>query len=272
MSNEFLNSKSYEIRQRIMDIFQYGNRGHIPSAFSVTEILSTLYFQHIDSEKIKINDPNRDRVILSKGHGCLALYAILNQLEVLSEDELKKFCRPGSNIGGHPTKGKILGIEASTGSLGLGPSVGVGMALQLKRQKSEGQVYVITGDGEINEGSVWESLLSCGNKHLNNFTLIVDYNKFQSYSSTKEVCDLEPLADKFRSFKFEVLEVDMIREPENFLLALREENKKPKAIICHTIKGQGSPILEGNLHWHHKSYLKTDQIKEIRDSIVRRGN
>jgi transketolase len=267
MSENFLKNKSHELRKRVVDIFEYGNRGHIPSAFSVIEILTTLYYQKIDLEKLVSNSPERDRIILSKGHGCLALYAILSDLGLIPEEELVKFCLPGSQLGGHPTKGKFKGIEASTGSLGLGPSLGAGMALQLKRLNSDGQVYVIVGDGETNEGSVWEALLSIGNKSLDNFTLIMDYNKFQSYGSTKEVCDLEPLKQKLESFKFETFEVDMIHEPENFLLALNEKPKGPKAVICHTIKGQGSKLLEGNLHWHHKSYLSKKQIDEVRESI-----
>jgi len=269
MAKEFLNQKSFELRNKVLDIFSYGNRGHIPSAFSVIEVLTTLYYQHVDIEKIKSNTEDRDRIILSKGHGCLSLYSILSDHGLIKDEELKSYCRPGSVLGGHPTKGKILGIEASTGSLGLGPSVAVGMATELKRKKRSSQVYVIVGDGEINEGSVWEALLSVGNKNLDNFTIIIDYNKFQSYSSTEEVCDLNPLKEKLEAFKLNTYEVDMINEPENLLLCLQEKSSTPKAIICHSIKGQGSELLEGNLHWHHKSYLSVEEVEKVRASLKR---
>ncbi len=270
MEKGFLNQKSFEIRNKVLDIFSYGNRGHIPSAFSIVETLTTLYYQYVDIEKIKNNSEDRDRIILSKGHGCLSLYSILHDHDLIKEDDLKTYCRPGSVLGGHPTKGKIVGIEASTGSLGLGPSVAVGMATELKRKGSPAEVFVLVGDGEINEGSVWEALLSVGNKDLDNFTIIVDYNKYQSYSSTEEVCDLDPLKQKLEAFKLKTFEVDMINEPESLLLCLQEKVSIPKAIICHSIKGQGSKLLEGNLHWHHKSYLSSEEVEKVRSSLKKR--
>jgi transketolase len=270
MSPEELREKSYMIRMKILDIFSSGKRGHIASAFSTVEILTILYYFQMDVEKNIELCPTRDRFILSKGHGCLALYAVLWDLGLLSDHDIESYCKPGGAIGGHPTKCVEKGIEASTGSLGIGPSVGVGMACRLKDTSPKSQVYVLVGDGEMNEGNVWEACLSAGNKDLNNFTLIIDHNKFQSYGLTKEVCDLHPLGDKLKSFKFEVYQVDMLKSASSLhqILAIPKKNK-PRAIVCDTIKGQGSPLTESDLSWHHKNRISDDEIEVLRRSVVK---
>jgi len=150
MNNFDFQKKNYELRNTILDIFESGNRGHVPSAFSLLEILSTLYYRSANLDK--------DKILLSKGHGCLALYAILGDLNYFPREEFKKFCKPDGILGGHPTRFKVPGVEISAGSLGHGPSIATGMALNLK--KDDGKVYCIIGDGECNEGSVWEAALS----------------------------------------------------------------------------------------------------------------
>jgi transketolase len=197
---------------------------------------------------------------LSKGHGCLALYVILADFGYFPKSELNLFCQAEGILGGHPDSGKVPGVEASTGALGHGLSIGVGMALAARHDQRDSRVFVVLGDGECNEGSVWEAALSAGNRNLANLCVLVDYNKQQSYDTTYAVQDLEPLADKWRSFKFAVAETDG-HDIEALRLILEKvplEPDKPTAIICHTVKGKGLDFAENNLAWHHKSKI-TDQ-------------
>jgi transketolase len=178
---------------------------------------------------------------------------------------MSRFCHFDSILGGHPDAGKIPGIEASTGALGHGPSIGLGMAMGLRLKRSQSRVFVITGDGEINEGSVWEAAMCAGKHGLDNLTIIVDYNKHQSYASTAEVQDLEPLGDKWRAFGFAVQEVDGhdVAALQRVFGELPFQAGKPNAVICHTVKGRGISFAENNMEWHHKSKVPADQIEEI---------
>lgn len=257
-----------ELRHIILDIFEKGGRGHVPSAFSLVEILNTLYFHAYDINPQNFKENNRDKILLSKGHGCLALYAVLFKLGFFDESEFPKFCKINGLLGGHPTRLKTPGVEVSSGSLGHGPSIAVGKALSLKKNNSHHQVTVIVGDGECNEGSVWEAALSANKNKLDNFTIIVDYNKVQSYGPTEEVCPLEPFTDKWRSFGFDVHEVDMVNNPEILLEKVQLKASKPKAIICHTIKGQGNTILENDLSWHHKNKISSEEIIELKKAMI----
>jgi transketolase len=173
-------------------------------------------------------------------------------------------------LGGHPEKGKVPGVEASTGALGHGLSMGVGMALAAKIRKQSHRVVVITGDGEINEGSVWEAAMSAAKHKLTNLTVFVDYNKLQSYGPTREVLDLEPLTDKWRSFCFEVEEVDGhdVNALERLMMRLPLHPQKPTAVICHTVKGKGFPFAEGRAEWHHKSGLKQEEIAAMYECLA----
>ena len=263
---EFLKSKSRQIRKDIIHTAYAAQKGHIPSAFSVVEILVMLYYK-----VAKINksfDISRDRIILSKGHGCLSLYTILADLDFFSKEELLKFCTKDGILGGHPSR-KIPGVEVSTGSLGHGPSLGIGMALALKMDKIDSQVFIIVGDGECNEGSVWEAALSANKHQLDNYWIIVDENQFQSYGSTNEVCPTENLKNKWQSFGFNCIEIDTINSPYSFLNAVNELKKTtgPKCIISHSMKGLGAKSLEGNLAFHHlrsmSEELKNTLIEEI---------
>jgi len=269
LSDWDLKDKCRQIRSDIIDIFAYGNRGHLASAFSVVEILAALYYKTLKQDSKNPNKISRDRFILSKGHGCLAQYSILADLNYFSKEHFKTFCTSEGILGGHPTMHKVAGIEASTGSLGHGPSIGIGMALSLKKQNLDNQVYVLVGDGECNEGSIWEAALSASKNKLNNFTLLVDYNKFQSYGTTKDVCDLEPFADKWQAFGFETFEVDVKNDPNSLVKILKtKRNDQPRAIICHTIKGMGNSLTESDLSWHHKNRTTEDEIKQLKEAII----
>jgi len=265
-----MDQRSKSLRRSIVDALKGGRRGHLGSSMSMVEILRVLYdsfLQYRPSEPLWVD---RDRFILSKGHGCLTLYAILADKGFFPKEELLTFCAPTSRLGGHPELGKLPGVEASTGSLGHGLSMAVGIALSSKIRKQNFRVVVVVGDGEIDEGSVWEAAMSASKHQLSSLTVFIDYNKLQSYGPTHEVLDLEPLTDKWRSFGFEVTEVDGHDVPalENLLLRLPLNQIKPTAVICHTVKGKGFSFAEGKAEWHHKSGLTSKDIEDMYKCLI----
>ena len=264
-----LDKRSKFLRQLVVEMVEVGRRGHIGSAMSLIEILRVLYDYFLRYRPNYPHWPDRDRFILSKGHGCLALYAILADKGFFGRSELRKFCKSDSFLGGHPERGKVPGVEASTGSLGHGLPIGVGMALAAKMRKQNQRIVVVTGDGEINEGSVWESAMSASKHKLNNLSVLVDYNKFQSYGPVEEVLKLEPLADKWQSFGFKVREVDGhdFQALKDLMDKLPFGSDSPNTIICHTIKGKGFPFAENNPEWHHKSRLTENELQNMYDSV-----
>jgi transketolase len=260
-----LDTRSLELRRLVVTALEGGERGHIGSTLSLIEILRVLYDDVLAFRPDEPRWADRDRCILSKGHGCIALYAILADKGFFPKEELATFCHPTSRMGGHPEFGKLPGVEFSTGALGHGLSVGIGMALAARMQKRDSRVFVITGDGEINEGSVWEAALSAGKHQLSNLTVLVDYNKLQSYGPTDVVQPLEPLADKWTSFGFDAIEVNGhdVAELRKILSSVPRNQSKPTAIICHTTKGKGISYAEGVAEWHHKSKLGPEEIGKL---------
>jgi len=256
-----LDTRSRLLRQTVVRILAYSRRGHVGAAFSLIEILRVLYDEVLSFDAKNPHWPGRDRCILSKGHGCLALYTLLAEKGFFPESELWKFCAFDGLLGGHPEH-KIPGVEASTGSLGHGFSLGVGMAINGQYEKAAYRTFVIIGDGESNEGSVWEAAMSASKHHLDKLTVIVDYNKQQSYAAACEVQDMEPMADKWKAFGFGVREIDGhdIEALRSAFKALPFEPGKPNALICHTIKGKGASFAENNLKWHHKNKITDDEI------------
>ena len=192
-----MDDRSKLLRRYVIDAMRGGGRGHLGSSMSMIEILRVLYDSVLKYDVKNPESTDRDRFVLSKGHGCLALYSILADKGFLPISELESFCRPTSRLGGHPERGKVPGVEASTGALGHGLPIAVGLALAMRLQKRNSRVFVLTGDGEINEGSNWEAGMAASKHKLSNLTVMVDYNKLQSYGKTSEVLDLEPLVDKF---------------------------------------------------------------------------
>ncbi len=258
-----LDARSRKLRQMIVKTVQAGNRGHLGSAFSLVEMLRVLYDDVLKYDPSNPRWSGRDRCILSKGHGCLALYAVLADKGFFPESELLRFCKAEGILGGHPEYGKVPGVEASTGSLGHGLSIGIGFALNARVEKASHRIFVIISDGESNEGSVWEAAL-CASKHkLDQLVVLVDYNKQQSYGTTYEVLDLEPLADKWRAFGFGVKEVDghNVFELRRALGQTPFEPEKPSVLICHTIKGKGVSFVENNLNWHHKTRISNEEAQ-----------
>ena len=260
-----LDRRSKDLRVQILRAFGAGKRGHLGSAFSLVEMLRVLYDDVLRFDPARPLWEGRDRMILSKGHGCLALYAILADKGFFPDTELLKFCHIDGKLGGHPERGKVPGVEASTGSLGHGLSLGIGMALALRSRPEAGRVFVIDSDGECNEGSLWEAALSAAKHRLDNLIVLVDYNHMQSYSTTAEVLDLEPMADKWRAFGFAVKEVDGhdVDALRNCLDRTPFAPGKPSVLICHTVKGKGIKLLEWNAGWHHKNKVGEDEVAAL---------
>lgn len=263
-----LDNRSRYLRRLVMSALIGGGRGHVGSAMSLIEIVRVLYDDVLSFNADEPTWADRDRCILSKGHGCLALYALLADKGFFPISELDTFCHQNSILGGHPEI-KTPGIEASTGALGHGLSIGVGVALAMRMQKRKSRVFVIVGDGEINEGSVWEAAMSAAKHQLSNLTVLVDYNKLQSYGQVEEVLSLEPLADKWGSFGFAVKEVNghEVDQLKQTLMQLPVDANKPTVIICHTVKGKGLPSAENNPTWHHKSKLSPDELDELEKAL-----
>lgn len=233
---------------------------------SLVEILRVLYDKIL---KFKPHDPlyeKRDRLLLSKGHGCLSLYAILADKKFFPKHKLDSFCKSDSILGGHPDF-EIPGVETSTGSLGHGASIGVGIALSLKIKKSKSKVFVIIGDGELGEGSNWEAFMYADKYKLKNLFFIIDRNNLQTYGNPSFISGLNSLTSKFLSFGFNVSEVDghNLNKIENSIKKhLNYKNNRSNVLICNTIKGRGIDFAENSLDWHHKSSLsETDLIRML---------
>jgi transketolase len=248
-----LDSRAKALRKSIVRALAAGKRGHVGAAFSIVEILRVLYDDVLRYDAKNPRWPDRDRFILSKGHGCLALYAVLADKGFFPEAELDKFCASDGILGGHPDSGKVPGVEASTGSLGHGLSMGVGFALSAKLDARKHRIFVVVGDGECAEGAIWEAALCAARHQLDQLTVLVDYNRQQTYGTTADM--LEPFAGKWAAFGFAVREVNGhdVEALRNVLSTVPFERGKPNAILCHTIKGKGVSFTERNLSWHHKA-------------------
>lgn len=260
-----LDQRSRHLRRLVIRALEGGGRGHIGSSMSPVELLRVLYDDVMRHDPTRPDWPRRDRLILSKGHGCLALYALLADHGYFALETLDGFCRRDSILGGHPEYGKIPGVEASTGALGHGLSIGLGMALAARLQGRDSRVFVVQGDGEINEGSVWEAALAAAKHGVDNLVAIIDYNKLQSYGPVAEVQPLEPLADKWRAFGFATIEVDGhdVAALQALFARLPLERGRPTAVIAHTVKGKGIAFAEGRPEWHHKSRLPAADIAAL---------
>ena len=258
------------IRKNILEmaLAAGASSSHFGGALSITEIISVLF---ADQMKIKKDNPKheiRDRFILSKGHACLAYYAALSEVGYISKEELKTFEKDDSNLLGHPVINRDIGIDFSNGSLGMGLALGIGVALALKKRKKDINVYVVLGDGECNEGSVWEAAMAAPNFKLNNLYAIIDKNNFQQTGSNKDIMDNPNLKEKWSSFGWNTKEVD--GHNINELLSFFEEGRtvdKPKALIANTIKGKGFSFSENNNDWHHSVLTKSLYEKGLQELI-----
>ena len=249
-----LKEKAKELRGVIFESICKGGGGHIPASLSITEILTVLYYKVLKVDPKDAKNPDRDRFILSKGHASVALYAILADRGFFAKGELEKFGRMGSILGGHPDMYRVPGVEASTGSLGHGFPFGAGIALAGKLDQKLYRVFVLLGDGECQEGSVWEAALFAPQHKLDNLIAIIDYNKIQAMDYLDKIIALEPLADKWEAFGWAVREVDGhdVRALEETLQSTPFVKGKPNLIIAHTIKGKGVSFMENVPIWHYR--------------------
>lgn len=248
-----LENISRELRKLIYQTAHHAGGGHMGGAFSAADIIAVLYFGGVLRYDPKHPDwEDRDKFILSKGHACYALYAALAKAGYFPEAELRRVGRPGSPFGGHPKLRDIPGVEASTGALGHGLSFGIGVAYADRADARDCRVYVLLGDGECQEGSVWEGALSAPALGLDNLTAIVDHNKLQAMDALENIIPMSPFGEKWRAFGWNVIEIDghdhgQIREA---LLARAEG--RPTLVVAHTVKGKGVSFMEGKPIWHYR--------------------
>lgn len=241
------------LRRTILRMAYTGSTVHVPCAFSIVEILAVLYRSHVRYDRADPTAVDRDYLVLSKGHGVMAQYACLYELGWLEDADLDRYCGDGTSLKGL-SDAHIPGLEVTSGSLGHGLPIGVGLAAAALRKGSGQRCYVIAGDGEMNEGSMWEALLFARQHALSNLTLIVDANGFQAMGRTKEILELEPLVDKLRAFGCEARDVD--GHDERLLDATLTElaghaSPGPRAVVARTTKGRGVSFIEGNNAWHY---------------------
>ncbi len=266
--NKDLKNLSKSLRKNIllMALEAGSSSAHIGGALSLTDLMSVLIGKKLIYKKSEPTWEGRDRIILSKGHGCLAYYASLFELGHLSEKELLTFEKNDSELLGHPVRNIEKGIEFSTGSLGMGLSLGIGVGLALRKKKQTNKIYIILGDGECNEGSVWEAAMAAKHFNLDNLTVILDNNNLQQTGSNKDIMDLGDLKSKWASFGWltEVIDGHDFKEIENVLDKNSPANS-PKVIIAKTVKGKGVSFFENNNAWHHSVLTKKKYDEAINE-------
>jgi transketolase len=269
---KYLLKLAESIRKRIVEIVYYSGGGHIGGDLSEANVLVALYWHCLNVTKENLKDPDRDRFILSKGHSVEALYAVLESKGILSTEMLESYGKFGSALAGHPVKG-VPGIEFNTGALGHGLSLGVGTALSAKMDGKSFKTYVLMGDGEQDEGSIYEAAMAASMYKLDNLVAIIDRNKLQISGTTEQVMNLEPLKDRWTSFGWKVLEMDgddmetIIRT----LDSIAYNGEKPYLVISSTTKGKGVSFMENRAEWHH-GYPTEDQFKEAIAEVDSRIN
>jgi len=253
MNSQALRFDSRQLRKTVLDMAYAGSTVHIGCAFSIIELLAVLYRSHLHFSNNDPLDPNRDYFVLSKGHGVMAQYACMRELGWLSEEAISDYFSDGSELKGL-SDSRVKGLEVTSGSLGHGFSVGVGMALGAKLNKTNQKTYVLVGDGEINEGAIWEGALFASHHQLKNLMVIVDQNGFQAMGATNDVIALGSIRAKFESFGFICSDVDGHNE-EDIHQAIGElwasPSDCPRALIAKTVKGKGVPFMENNNMWHY---------------------
>ena len=240
-----------QIRRRdVQAVFEAG-AGHIGGEMSATDILTALYFRVLRISPDEPKRPDRDRFVLSKGHVALALYVTLAKRGFIPEEEISTFLKPHSRLNGHPNCNKVPGVETNTGPLGHGLPVAVGMAKAAKLTGAGYHTYVMTGDGEMQEGSNWEAISAAAQFGLNNLTLIIDHNRFQQGASLADTNTLAPFGPKLTAFGWDVTEIDGNNMAE-IVPALERRGDRPHCIVAHTNKGHGISFMQDRVDWHHK--------------------
>ena len=254
LKNDF---DSKTLRRTVLDMAYAGSTVHIGCAFSIIELLAVLYRSHLRFPSNDPCSPTRDYLVLSKGHGVMAQYACMRELGWLTDANISNYFANGTELKGL-SDSRVRGLEVTSGSLGHGFSVGVGLALGAKLNGTDQKTFIVVGDGEINEGPIWEGALFAAQHQLKNLVVIVDENGFQAMGPTEDILRLGSIASKFQSFGFDTLEVDGHDEPAINLAINRllDDGSKPKALIAKTIKGKGVPFMENNNVWHYTRLSK----------------
>ncbi len=263
--NEFQNIVK-EVRKDIITMtYNVGSLGaHIGGSLSLAEIMAVLYLK-ANINKNNLQDESRDRIILSKGHGVIAQYAAMKQIGIINKEDILTFKKNNSILTAHPSLNSSIGIEFSSGSLGMGLSLGVGVCLALKRKNNKkSKVYVILGDGECNEGSIWEACASASHYNLKNLVAIIDKNNLQYDGATEDVLSMASLEEKFKSFGWDTISIDGHNCNEIYN-AIKLEIKKPLAIIANTIKGNGVSFIANDYTWHNHRLTKEQYAQAIKE-------
>lgn len=266
-SLEELQVRAKQVRRDIVEMTGLAESGHPGGSLSAVEILTTLYFavMNYDPQNPKLAD--RDRLILSKGHASPLLYSVLAEAGFFDRALLPTFRKLGSPLQGHPDRRRLAGVEASTGSLGQGLSIGIGHALARKLDKKDYFTYVVMSDGEMDEGQTWEAAAMAAHHKTDHLILILDANKFQLDDSTKMICDMEPLEDKWRSFRWNVQRIDGhdFKQVYDAILKAQQVKNQPAIIIADTIKGKGVSFMENNNHFHGVAPTKDEVVKALKE-------
>lgn len=260
---------SKKIRKDIIEEVYSANSGHPGGALSIADILTVLYFNQMNIDPQKPDVENRDRLVLSKGHASAALYAVLAEKGYFPKEDLKTFRKLGSYLQGHPDMKHIPGVDMTTGSLGQGLSAANGMAMISKLDKKRIRVYCLVGDGEIEEGQIWEAAMTSAQYNLDNLCLIIDNNNLQIDGTIEEVMNSQPIDEKFRSFGFNVINIDG-HNYEQIIHAFESAKAckgKPTAIIAKTIKGKGVSFMENQAGWHGKAPKQEEYEKAMEELI-----
>jgi transketolase len=275
MADARLEAIARACRVQIIRMITHAGSGHPGGSLSVIDTIVAIMFGRLRHDPKRPDWPDRDRVILSKGHAVPALYAAMAKAGYFPEERLITLRKLGSPLQGHPDRTALPGIEAATGSLGEGLSVAVGMALGLKMAGSQARVYCILGDGEIQEGQVWEAAMSAPklghpDHHIDNLTVILDYNKIQLDDFVTKVLDLEPVVGKWQSFGWPVIEIDghQIEQIGKALDQAQATKGTPTLIVAHTVKGKGVSFMENNVEWHGKAPKPAEAIAAIREILA----
>ncbi len=270
MSN--LKALAYELRENTMDIIMSGKAGHIGGDMSVMEILTELYFDQMNISPENMEDPDRDKFVMSKGHSMEAYYAVLAKKGFFPQEEVvEKFSKFDSQYIGHPNN-KLPGIEINSGSLGHGLPVCVGMALASRMNGQKCRVYTVMGDGELAEGSVWEGAMAAAHYKLDNLCAVVDRNRLQISGNTEDVMAHDDLYERFRAFNWHVIDVKDGNDIDQLKAAFEEAKEtkgKPSVLIANTVKGKGSSVMENKANWHHK-VPSEDELTQIRRDLKER--
>lgn len=254
-------------RRRDLVMIHEANLGHIGGDFSVIDILTTLYLAVLRIDPAAPHDPDRDRLIMSKGHASGALYTTLALAGFIDPDDLADYMRPRSKLNGHPDRTKVPGVEANTGPLGHGLPIGVGTAIAAKLDASARRTVVVVGDGELQEGSNWEAMMSAAHHRLENLTVVVDRNRLQQGARVADTNDLEPLADKARAFGWALAEVDGHDHGAliDLFASLPAGEGRPTFVIAHTDKGHPVSFMSDDVAWHHKVPKADDVLAALKD-------